>query len=48
MAYIPDWQVKKVIDTFRQIKNIYRKDREETALDRSIAESEKFLNESIK
>lgn len=48
MATIPNWQVKKILDVFRQTKNIYRQNKDETAFDRSIAESEKFLKESLK
>lgn len=48
MANIPTWQIKKILDAFRQTKNIYRQGKEETAFDRSIAESEKYLNESLK
>jgi len=48
MATILDWQVKKILNVFRLTKNIYRQNKEETAFDRSIAESEGFLNNSLK
>lgn len=44
---IYEFQRKEILETFRLIKNIYREGKEETSLDRSIANCEKHLAESL-
>lgn len=44
---IHKYQIDDILDAFRKVKNAYREGKAETNLDRSIAISEKHLNEAI-